>query len=114
MEGMLARRPALTLLTADRPEAGIAIAIAERPEHVLLDIQLPGMDGFEVLRRLRAAPATSETPVIAVSANAMPEDLDAARRAGFAAYLTKPLDVDALLAVVDRQLAPVNPVLRGA
>ena len=109
MQGMLAQRPQVELLTADLPEHGIAVALAERPDLVLLDIQLPGIDGFEVLRRLRAAPAPRRVPGVAVSATAMPEDLDAARRAGFAAYLTKPLDFRTLLELVDRELAAADP-----
>ena len=75
------------------------------PDLVLLDIQLPGIDGFEVLKRLRQLPALQHTPVVAVSANAMPDDLAQARAAGFADYLTKPVDMARLLAVVDRLLA---------
>ncbi len=72
---------------------------------VLLDIQLPGMDGFEVLRRLRAHSDTRALPVVAVSANAMAEDLERARDAGFDDYLTKPLDLRLLLSVVAHRLA---------
>jgi CheY-like chemotaxis protein len=105
MEGMLAHRPLITLRLAGLPADGLAQAEADPPDLVLLDIQLPGMDGFEVLRRLRALPALGDTPVIAVSANAMPGDLDAAERAGFADYLTKPVDLPRRLALVDRALA---------
>jgi len=105
MEGMLAHRPGTRLLLADRPETGLALAGTERPDLVLLDIQLPGMDGFEVLKRLRSSPLTGEIPVIAVSANAMPSDIASAQRAGFAEYLTKPLELRRLLDVVDRALA---------
>ncbi|MFO1271444.1 MAG: response regulator [Rubrivivax sp.] len=104
MEGMLAHRPGITLLQAERPEDGLAIAFEQPPDLVLLDVQLPGMDGFEVLRRLRAHDATRATPVVAVSANAMPDDIAAARRAGFDDYLTKPLDLQRLLEQVDRRL----------
>jgi CheY-like chemotaxis protein len=105
MEGMLGKRPELTLLLASEPEAGVALALHERPALVLLDIQLPGIDGFEVLRRLRLHPATRDIPVVAVSANAMPADREKAARAGFADYVTKPIDLAQLLAVVDAQLA---------
>ncbi|MEP6876233.1 MAG: PAS-domain containing protein, partial [Burkholderiales bacterium] len=71
MEAMLARVPHLTLTTAELPEQGLAMARAARPDLILLDIQLPGMDGFEVLRRLRLDAATRAIPVIAVSASAM-------------------------------------------
>ena len=63
---------------------------------------MPGMAGYEVLARLRAHPATAHIPVVAVSADAMPADLDAALSAGFAAYLTKPLDFEQLLRTVDQ------------
>jgi len=105
MEGMLAHRPAIDLRVAALPEAGLAMAVAQPPDLVLLDIQLPGIDGFEVLKRLRMLPALRHTPVVAVSANAMPDDLTQAQAAGFADYLTKPVDMARLLAVVDRLLA---------
>jgi PAS domain S-box-containing protein len=104
MQGMLASRPSIRLLMADRAFTGLELAAACTPDLVLLDIQLPEMDGFEVLRRLRAAPATRSVPVVAVSANAMPSDVERAERAGFAEYLTKPLDMKRLLEVVDRRL----------
>ena len=72
---------------------------------VLLDIQMPGMDGFEVLAHLRADPLTRHVPVIAVSANARPDDLERARAAGFDAYLTKPVDLEVLLRTVRSALA---------
>jgi CheY-like chemotaxis protein len=106
MEGMLAQRPHIQLLLAALPEPGLALAAQALPDLVLLDIQLPGMDGFEVLRRLRAAPATRAIPVIAVSANALTSDLAAARDAGFADYVTKPLELQRLLALVDGRLPP--------
>ncbi len=105
MEGMLALRPGLRLLVAGLPETGLLMALQARPDLVLLDIQLPGIDGYEVLRRLQAQPATCGIPVVAVSANAMQSDLDTAEAAGFADYVTKPLDLARLLAVVDRLLA---------
>ena len=71
------------------------------PELILLDVMMPGMDGYEVLRRLRADPATRALPVVAISSNARSEDLARGRAAGFADYLTKPLDVARLLALVD-------------
>ena len=72
---------------------------------MLLDIQLPGMDGFEVLRRLRAMPDMAGAPVVAVSANAMPADRERAARAGFDEYVTKPIDLAGLLRVVDHWLS---------
>ncbi len=74
---------------------------------MLTDIQMPGIDGYEVLRRLRARDATRDIPVIAVSANAMPHDVAASLAAGFDAYLAKPLEMDALHDAV-RRLLPID------
>jgi len=104
MEAMLARRPEIELLLADDAGSGLALAVAAQPALVLLDIQLPDADGFELLRRLRARPETAAIPVVAVSADAMPERIAAARAAGFADYLTKPLEQARLLQAVDRVL----------
>jgi PAS domain S-box-containing protein len=105
MEGMLQHRPNIRLLMADHPVDGLSMAARHPPDLVLLDIQLPDMDGFEVMRRLRQQPDTHRVPVIAVSANAMQSDIDEATRAGFADYLTKTLDLAQLLSAVDRTLA---------
>ena len=105
MEGVLAQRPGVQLLMAGLPLEGLALAAQALPDVVLLDIQLPGFDGFEVLRRLRAQPATARVPVVAVSANAMPADRERATAAGFADYVTKPIEIVHLLAVLDRLLA---------
>jgi CheY-like chemotaxis protein len=83
------------------------MAIDERPDLILLDIQLPEMDGYEVLRRLRQHDATREIPVIAVSANAMPGDVEQGLAAGFAHYVTKPLEMRRLSAAVKQVLAEV-------
>jgi PAS domain S-box-containing protein len=104
MEAMLLRLPGLRVLSAALPETGLALALAERPDLILLDIQLPGMSGLQVLARLRELAATKAIPVVAVSANAVPEDIQAARAAGFDDYLTKPLDLPQLLATVQQLL----------
>jgi CheY-like chemotaxis protein len=101
MEAMLDRMPHLTLVTASLPEQGLQMAEAQPPALILLDIQLPGIDGFEVLRRLRLGEATRTIPVIAVSANAMPSAIEQGRAAGFARYLTKPLDFELLREAID-------------
>jgi PAS domain S-box-containing protein len=104
VESMLSHLPGVSLALASDPEQGLALARAEPPDLVLLDIQLPRMSGFEVLQRLRADPATRQVPVIAVSANAMPEDLARARDAGFDHYLSKPLNLAGLLKAVSEML----------
>jgi PAS domain S-box-containing protein len=105
MQAMLARLPEVELVTAALPAEGLRLAQQLRPALVLLDIQLPGMDGFEVLARLRAQEATRALTVVAVSANALSSDIEAARAAGFAGYLTKPLSLDLLLDTVSQRLA---------
>lgn len=90
----------LELATESDPLRGLERVRALRPDLVLLDIQLPGIDGYEVLRRLRADEGTRAIPVVAVSANAMPGDVAAGHAAGFDAYLTKPVDLGRLLDTV--------------
>ncbi|MBN8494465.1 MAG: response regulator, partial [Burkholderiales bacterium] len=104
MEAMLAQQTQLHLLSAELPEDGLKMAVVHRPDLILLDIQLPGIDGYEVLRRLRAQPETRDIPVVAVSANAMRSDLERGRAAGFDDYLTKPIDQRVLMDVVGRLL----------
>ena len=104
MEAMLARLPGLKVLTAAMPQDGLALARQHRPDLILLDIQLPEMDGFEVFRHLQAAESTRDIPVIAVSASAMAQDIERGRSIGFADYLTKPLDSQQLLHAVMRSL----------
>jgi len=104
VERILALRSDIRLLKAATPGLGLELAQARHPALILLDINLPEMDGFEVLRCLRENPATRNIPVIGISANAMPRDIERARAAGFVDYLTKPLDIGQFLAVVERNL----------
>ena len=104
MAAMFERLAGLALQCECDPHAGVALALADPPALLLVDIQMPGIDGFEVLRRLRADPATQAVPAIAVSANAMPQDLALGRAAGFVDYLTKPLDLHRLQAALQAVL----------
>jgi PAS domain S-box-containing protein len=104
MEAMLRRLPGLRFASALLPADGLQIAFREPPALILLDIQMPEMDGFEVLGQLRTRDVTRDIPVVAVSANALQSDIDAALAVGFADYLTKPLDLDRLLSTVMRVL----------
>jgi len=108
MEAVFASRPGLQLVGAALPERGLQLARSERVDLILLDIQLPGIDGYEVLRRLRADESTRAIPVIAVSANAMPADIERGLAAGFLDYLTKPLDMPQLLQAVHQALDSVE------
>ena len=98
---LVAQRGNLTLDEADDGLSGIDRARSGRPDLILLDMQLPDIDGLEVLRRLRADPDTAAIPCIALSANAMPEDIQRALGAGFADYWTKPLDFRVFLGALD-------------
>jgi CheY-like chemotaxis protein len=77
-------------------EEGVELAGKRAPDLVLMDLQLPGIDGIEALRRLRADPATKGVPVVAVTAFAMRNDRDRTLRAGFDGYVEKPISVRAL------------------
>ena len=92
------------LLARWRRSEGLDLAAEKTPNLILLDINLPEMDGYEVLKRLRAQAGTSQIPVIAISANAMPRDVAKGKEAGFDAYLTKPLQVDKFFEAVDKAL----------
>ena len=76
-------------------EDGITLAVKEPPDLVLMDLQLPGIDGTEALRRLRENPRTADIPVVAVTAQAMKQDRERALEAGFNGYVTKPISVRA-------------------
>ena len=104
VESILLARPGWQVLVAARGGAGVALARAERPDLVLLDLHLPDIDGVEVLRQLRADARTAAIPVVVVSADATAASLERLRAAGADAYLTKPIDVDEFLGVVDRFL----------
>jgi signal transduction histidine kinase/ActR/RegA family two-component response regulator len=102
---MLGKRPNIDVLTADTPQAGIELAKLHRPDLIFLDISMPEMDGYQVLAALKSDANIGSPPVIAVSGNAMPRDIEKAREAGFAHYLTKPFQMAEFLEIVDRSLA---------
>jgi CheY-like chemotaxis protein len=99
--------PDQRVLEAENGEEAVRRVFDERPDIVLLDIQLPVFDGYEVLRRIRADPRVAETPVVALTAYAMPRDAEKAYAAGFDAYITKPIDAAALRIRVNKMLNPV-------
>lgn len=101
---ILGRNPQLQLITAHTPELGLELASARHPELILLDINLPGMDGYQVLSVLRSLDSTKKTPVIAISANATSRDIERGIAAGFDEYITKPIDIAQFLEAVDSLL----------
>lgn len=104
VEQVMRRQPSRALLSAHTPELGIDLMMQHKPDLILLDINLPGMDGYEVLEWIRGKEDFRETPVVAVTANAMPHDVQRGMTAGFDDYLGKPLDLKHFLEVLERHL----------
>jgi two-component system cell cycle response regulator DivK len=94
-----------TVLSATDAEAGLALARTEHPDLILMDIQLPGMDGLEATALLKRGAATRPIPVIALTALAMKGDEERIRAAGCDGYIAKPMDYHRFLATVSAQLA---------
>jgi two-component system cell cycle response regulator DivK len=93
-----------SVLAAMTGTEGVAIARQKLPDLVLMDIQLPDIDGIAALALIRATPALDAVPVLAVSASVMPEDQHKIVRSGFDAYITKPISLKPFLATVERFL----------
>jgi len=93
------------VLIAEDGPSGLQSAREHRPDLILMDVQLPGMDGMSVTRELKADPATATIPVLALTAFAMKGDAEKIRAAGCDAYLAKPFQFPELLATIDRLLA---------
>ncbi|MCW8918752.1 MAG: ATP-binding protein [Gammaproteobacteria bacterium] len=104
MRQILTRLEAIELIEADSAESGLVLAHEHPPSLILMDINLPGIDGYEALQQLQADPATATIPVIAISANAMKGDAERGLAAGFADYITKPINVQQLFAAIARVL----------
>ena len=105
VEELLRLRPELRLMPAVDGHLGIEFARAHLPAVILMDIGLPGMSGIEAMKTLRADPSTAHIPIIALSANALPRDIERALEAGFFNYLTKPIKVNEFMAALDLALA---------
>jgi CheY-like chemotaxis protein len=110
VEQIVRRHPRVELLMAPSGSLGLDLARSHRPDLLLLDIHLPDIDGFQVLARLRADADTRHIPVVAVTAQAMPDDVKRVMAAGFDAYLAKPLELnrfdELLTRMLDGSLAP--------
>jgi CheY-like chemotaxis protein len=109
VEDLIARRPDIRLLTARDGIRGVAIARESLPDVVLMDINLPGISGIEALRILADDPVTTHIPVVALSANAMPRDIEKGLEAGFFRYLTKPIKVNEFMNTLDVALKFATP-----
>jgi CheY-like chemotaxis protein len=104
MRHVIAALGPIQLHVAENGHEGLALARDLRPDVILLDINLPGLSGFELKARLDADPLTRGLPVLALSASAMPQDVKRGKKAGFRDYLTKPLDIRALAEALNRAL----------
>ena len=101
VERILELRPALRLMHAQRGETGLEMAQAHRPKLILLDLNLPDIHGADVLQRLQADRTTAQIPVVVLSADATPSQIERLLKAGAHNYLTKPFDIGSFLALVD-------------
>ena len=109
IERLIARRGDLKLVTAIDGYMGIQLARTYQPEVILMDINLPGLSGYEALLMLQGDASTRHIPVLALSANAMPRDIERGLQAGFHRYLTKPVKVDELMQALDDALQLPRP-----
>ena len=99
------RHKGYRVLVADTAEAGIPLVQKEKPDLVLMDIHLPGMNGIEALAKLRAAPETQAIPVFAFTASVMPQDRKEITSAGFDGFLSKPINLKEFLETISTRLA---------
>lgn len=97
----LARHAILAVCAVDG-EDGVRQALTQRPEVILMDISLPGIDGWEAIRRIRSMPETGAIPIIALTAHVLPEDRERAEAAGCCAFIPKPIDMPVLLDAIRR------------
>jgi two-component system cell cycle response regulator DivK len=109
LASLLVRSAGHTVLYAVDAETGLTQARNEQPHLILMDIQLPGIDGLAATALLKEDPSTAAIPVIALTAMAMREDEEKTRLAGCDAYITKPLRYQELYAAIDALLAKANP-----
>ena len=104
VELLLKSRGDCEFIGVNTPAAALELVTANLPDLILLDINLPGMNGFDVLKKLRDNADTKGIPVVAVSANAMSQDIDKALKAGFDDYISKPIDVARFQELVSQYL----------
>ena len=104
LEKMLKHRPNINMQSVTNAEEGLELVKSINPDVVLMDVSLPGMNGYDATRILKANNDTQNIPVIAITANAMDSDKQKADEAGLDAFITKPIDVNELLTVIDSVL----------
>lgn len=104
VQKVIEKKTAFRFLSAADPVSGLELAISKQPDLILLDIFLPIMDGYEVMKRFRENELTANIPVIALSANVMQADIQRSIEAGFAAYVPKPINIASFLEQIARVL----------
>ncbi len=101
-------RPQVKFMSAERGDTGLELIFENNPDLILLDINLPGMNGKEIIKRLKSDERTKDIPVIAISANAMKNEITEALKLGFHSYITKPIGVESFLGEVDKILEDLD------
>jgi CheY-like chemotaxis protein len=109
MTKLLGRHPHLKLISAHNPELGLELARTQRPDLVLLDINMPGMDGFQILEKFKLNVRMRAVPVIAVTAAALPADIKRGKEAGFNDYVTKPIDEAHFMTILENYVPRTAP-----
>jgi len=104
VEQLLMTFPSIELIGAETAEDGLEIAKKQKFDLILMDINLPGMDGYEALAELAKMEETKAVPVVAISANALVSDLDKGHKAGFADYITKPINLQNFFETIKKYL----------
>ena len=104
METLIDRMAGITMVSAHTRELGLELAEVHKPDVIILDINLPGINGFQALHRLKESEATRDIPVIALTANAKPSEVDRGLKAGFHRHLTKPIRIHEITAALESAL----------
>jgi ribose transport system substrate-binding protein len=104
IQEILGTIPGIGFLSATTGAEGIELALVQRPDLILLDLNLPDICGYEVFERIKANPACERTPIIAVSANAIQDEINRGLAMGFTEYICKPIDIPVFLSVVAKHL----------
>ena len=104
VEAIVSQFGNIRMLTAENATVGYDLSTSQKPDLILMDINLPGMNGIQALKRLQQTRETRDIPVIAVTSNTMPKDVEAGLKAGFAAYITKPIKVSEFIQTIDQTL----------
>jgi CheY-like chemotaxis protein len=108
MELIVSRIEGLSMISSHNAEQGIELARAEKPDLIILDINLPGMSGLDALKKLRRYKNTKNIPVLALSAAATKKDIEKGMEAGFKKYITKPFQVDEIVGVLLQTMGTPN------